>query len=258
MTNVHISNGIDIASVVLYSFWIFFALLILYLRREDRREGYPLENEDTGRLDPQGALLFGAEPKTFILPHGKGVVSAPNRVSEPQRAGMVRTAPWPGSPYEPTGNPLTDGVGPAAYVERSRFPDQTIEGHDKIVPMRIAEGFAINANDPDPRGMKIFGSDDVIGGTVTDVWVDRSERMIRYLEVKVVGEERIVLVPMAMVRVSRGRGHVTTNSIAGRQFAGAPVLDNPLQITRYEEERVIGYFGGGYLYSSPTRAEPII
>lgn len=258
MTNVHITNGIDIASVVLYSFWIFFAGLILYLRREDRREGYPLENEETGGYEPQGGLFFTAEPKTFILPHGKGVVNAPNRVDEPQRAGMARTAPWPGSPYEPTGNPLADGVGPAAYAERSRFPDQTIEGHDKIVPMRIAEGFAINGNDADPRGMKIFGSDGYIGGKVTDVWVDRSERVIRYLEVKVVGEERTVLAPMAMVKVSRGSGHVTTDSIAGAQFAGAPVLANPLQITRYEEERVIGYFGGGYLYSSPTRAEPII
>jgi photosynthetic reaction center H subunit len=96
----------------------------------------------------------------------------------------------------------------------------------------------------------------VIGGIVTDVWVDRSERVIRYLEVQVVGEERTVLAPLAMVSV--GRGNITTDSIAGAQFAGAPVLDNPLQITRYEEERVIGYFGGGYLYSTPTRAEPII
>jgi photosynthetic reaction center H subunit len=258
MTNVHITNGIDIASVVLYSFWLFFAGLILYLRREDRREGYPLEHENTGDYEPQGGLFFTAEPKTFILPHGKGIVTAPNRVDEPLRKGMERSTPWPGSPYEPTGNPLVDGVGPAAFAERSRFPDQTIEGHDKIVPLRIAEGFAINAKDPDPRGMKIFGSDDYIGGIVTDVWVDRSERVIRYLEVKVVDSERSVLVPMAMVRVSRGNNHVTTDSIAGGQFIDAPVLENPLRVTRYEEERVIGYFGGGYLYSSPTRAEPII
>ena len=37
-----ITSHIDVAQVVLYAFWVFFALLIFYLRREDRREGYPL------------------------------------------------------------------------------------------------------------------------------------------------------------------------------------------------------------------------
>ena len=37
-----ITSHIDVAQVVLYAFWVFFALLILYLRREDKREGYPL------------------------------------------------------------------------------------------------------------------------------------------------------------------------------------------------------------------------
>ena len=32
---------IDIAQVVLYAFWIFFAGLIFYLHRENKREGYP-------------------------------------------------------------------------------------------------------------------------------------------------------------------------------------------------------------------------
>ena len=40
-----ITSNIDVAQVVLYAFWIFFAGLVFYLRREDRREGYPLESE---------------------------------------------------------------------------------------------------------------------------------------------------------------------------------------------------------------------
>jgi photosynthetic reaction center H subunit len=36
---------IDFAQIVLYAFWIFFAGLIWYLRREDKREGYPLVSD---------------------------------------------------------------------------------------------------------------------------------------------------------------------------------------------------------------------
>jgi photosynthetic reaction center H subunit len=35
---------IDGAQITLYAFWIFFAGLIYYLRREDKREGYPLDS----------------------------------------------------------------------------------------------------------------------------------------------------------------------------------------------------------------------
>ena len=44
-----ITSYIDVAQVALYAFWAFFALLILYLRREDKREGYPLESGRTTR-----------------------------------------------------------------------------------------------------------------------------------------------------------------------------------------------------------------
>ena len=43
-----IMSNIDVAQIVLYAFWIFFAGLIFYIRREDRREGYPLEYDLTG------------------------------------------------------------------------------------------------------------------------------------------------------------------------------------------------------------------
>jgi photosynthetic reaction center H subunit len=38
-----ITSNIDFAQVLLYAFWLFFAGLIYYLRREDKREGYPLD-----------------------------------------------------------------------------------------------------------------------------------------------------------------------------------------------------------------------
>lgn len=36
---------IDLPQILLYGFWIFFAGLILYLRREDKRLGYPLDSD---------------------------------------------------------------------------------------------------------------------------------------------------------------------------------------------------------------------
>ena len=42
--------GIDFASISIILFFIFFTLLIIYLRREDRREGYPLEEDPSGRV----------------------------------------------------------------------------------------------------------------------------------------------------------------------------------------------------------------
>jgi photosynthetic reaction center H subunit len=40
-----ITQYIDVAQLVLYLFWIFFAGLIYYLRRENQREGYPMETD---------------------------------------------------------------------------------------------------------------------------------------------------------------------------------------------------------------------
>ena len=44
MVQAH-GSYIDLAQIVLYMFWIFFAGLIFYLHRENKREGYPLETE---------------------------------------------------------------------------------------------------------------------------------------------------------------------------------------------------------------------
>ena len=38
-----ITQYVDVAQIVLYMFWAFFAGLIIYLIRENKREGYPLE-----------------------------------------------------------------------------------------------------------------------------------------------------------------------------------------------------------------------
>ena len=55
----------DVAQIAIWLFWIFFAGLIYYLRREDHREGYPLETAAGGT----DSGFPKAEPKQRILPH---------------------------------------------------------------------------------------------------------------------------------------------------------------------------------------------
>ncbi len=61
-----ITQYIDVAQLALYAFWIFFARLIFYLRREDKREGYPLESDRSG--SHQRAGLAGDAGRTHADP----------------------------------------------------------------------------------------------------------------------------------------------------------------------------------------------
>jgi photosynthetic reaction center H subunit len=260
MSNYMIVGGLDIAELVLWVFFLFFLGLIIYLRREDRREGYPLEDELTGRVHTPGGLFTTALPKTFHLPHGQGSVTTPIRGREAANPATRRSFGSAGSPIEPTGNPLVDGVGPAAWAERARTPDLTFEGHVKIVPIAAATGFFIHPRDPDPRGMPVIGAEGTVAGTITDVWVDQSERLIRYLEIELAGGPvpKHVLAPMFCAKLDRRRGTMTIDAITAAQFNDVPQLATPGQITLYEEERIQAYFGGGYLYATPDRQEPLL
>jgi photosynthetic reaction center H subunit len=258
MYNAIFSGDFDATALIFSTFVLFFLGLIIYLRREDRREGYPLEDDLSGRLEATGGLLFTAKPKTFILPHGHGTLTKPNALRESQTFSAKRSSASPGSPLEPIGDPLLAGVGPGSYAQRSKTPDLMLSGALKIVPLRVAEDFFIPGADADPRGMSVVGVDRVVAGVVTDVWVDRSEYLIRYLEVALEGGAKSVLVPMTMVVVEKGKKTIRVNAILGAQFANAPTLESPDQITLYEEERVCAYYGGGFLYATPERSEPLI
>ena len=60
MIDSHIVGSLDITQLVFFAFVLFFVGLIFYLRREDRREGYPLEDEATGLIESYGIGFFGA------------------------------------------------------------------------------------------------------------------------------------------------------------------------------------------------------
>ena len=58
--NGNIVGGIDVALLAFLAFTLFFIVLVFYLRREDRREGYPLEDELTGAVETAGGPMHTA------------------------------------------------------------------------------------------------------------------------------------------------------------------------------------------------------
>lgn len=250
-----ITEYIDVAQLALYAFWVFFAGLVYYLRREDKREGYPLESDRSASVTVQGWPPMPG-PKTFLLRDGSTRI-APRPPTPDGDIAAVPIGNWPGAPLEPTGNPMRDGVGPAAYAQRPDVPDLTLDGAPRIVPMRVAGDFAVDGRDPDPRGMTVVGADRGAAGVVRDVWVDRSDAMARYLEVEVAGGRRVLL-PIPFVKFDGRRREVNVRSILAAQFADVPALARPDTVTLREEDRIAAYYASGNLYATPARSEPLV
>ena len=253
-----LTESMDVAQVVLYAFWAFFFGLIFWLRREDRREGYPLETDSAGLLNAISPALI-PPPKTFLLPHG-GSVQAPNFARDAREITAERTGRGAGVPLQPIGDPLLGNAGPSSYAQRADTPELTREGHDMIVPMRVAKDFAVNAG-PDPRGWNVVGADGKVAGVVKDLWVDRADIMVRYVELELQGEgasaERRLL-PIAMLLLHREPRQVAVHAVRASQFASVPTLKNPDRITLLEEERICAFYAGGRLYAEPKRLGPVL
>jgi photosynthetic reaction center H subunit len=252
-----IGYNIDLASALLYVFWLFFAGLIWYLHRENKREGYPLVGDNpNSRVSIVG---YPAPPpsKTYLMASGEKVVVAGGRPDR-REIKAAPVSPYPGSPLEPTGNPMLDGVGPASWAERADHPDHTHEGINKIVPLRVASDFFIEGRDPQPVGMAVRGADGVVAGTVRDVWVDRSEYIARYYEIALSGREDTVLVPNNFCRVDGRKREIRVAAVNAEHFAMAPRLRNPDSVTLLEEDKIMGFYGGGTLYATAERKEPFL
>jgi photosynthetic reaction center H subunit len=255
-----ITEYIDVAQLSIWAFWFFFAGLVYYLHREDKREGYPLESSRTDRSGGRVKVVgFPAmpTPKTFVLPHNAGTVSVP-RQEAVAAVNATPSAPFSGAPLIPNGDPMLSAFGPGASPDREKHPDLTHEGAPKIVPLRVATDFSIATRDPDPRGMTVIGLDGEVGGTVTDVWVDRSEPQIRYLEMKVAQGGKQALLPINFCKFNKKARTIKVLAIKAAHFANVPALTNPDQITLFEEDKVCAYYGGGKLYATAERAEPLL
>ncbi len=272
----YVTQHIDFALIALYAFWLFFFALLFYLRREDRREGYPLESEVTGQLR-QDTAIWMPKPKIWSLPEG-GTAQAPTAVNEPP-LNAKRMSKLDGIPYEPTGDPLTGAFGPAAYALRKDEPDITGYGHKKIVPLRAVPEFDVIKGDTDPRGFPVVAGDGKKIGELSELWIDTSESVIRYYEVTLdavsssgegdVTVPRRVLIPFAMATVrtpgivssvisgltgeSTGR-QVTVRAVRADQMADAPTTRSSDTVTKLEEDKISAFYAGAEFFNH--RATP--
>lgn len=259
-----ITSHIDVAQLVLYAFFLFFIGLVIYLRREDRREGYPLTPDvgDLGVDAKTGTYPSPARPKAFRFEDGE-TIWIPSVKPEPGEIAARPADRAPGSPLLPTGDPMLDGVGPAAYALRSDKPDHTFEGEPRIVPLRVATDFSVDSRDPDPVGMAVVGADGEVAGSVVDVWIDRAEFIARYFEVEVPVEgaetPNRALLPVPLTsQINAKTRQIKVQCVMARHFATAPGLKNPDEVTLLEEDRISAYFASGHLYAHPSRQEPLV
>lgn len=280
-----ITEHIDLALVALYVFWAFFFWLVLYLQQEGRREGFPLVSDPEGKSWDQS--LWMPKPKTFVTNDGRTRHAPDASLADTRELNAEFAIGGPGSPIVPLGDPMRDAVGPASYTERPDVLDLTFEGEPRILPMRVATDFEVAEQDIDPRGLTVYGADGETAGTVTDIWVDKSDFIIRYLEVELPGTTRPsgedgqtvtvagrhVLMPfnvaqiktdrdllLDFVRARKGKpnAEIRTQALLASQFANVPDTSQPDRVTLLEEDKIQGYFGGGYLYATPDRQEPIL
>ncbi len=260
MENAFFGN-FDLASLSIWLFWIFFALLIYYLQTENMREGFPLENDDGTAAPNQGPFPV-PEPKTFLMPHGRSDVTVPSQENEDAHRRMnlddvmEPTAKSHGFPYIPKGDAMAAGIGSGAWTPRRDEPELDGHGHAKIVPMAATESYRVSAG-RDPRGLVVVAGDGETVGTVSDMWIDAPEQLVRYLEIALDEDHGggTRLVPIHFCQIWR---RVTINSIHGRHFAGVPLTKSSTQVTKLEEEKISAYYGAGILYADDKRAEPLL
>ena len=174
-----------------------------------------------------------------------------------------------GSPLEPIGNPLTAGIGPGSWADRADRPDLTIKGAPRIVPMRVATDFFVAHEDPDPRGLDVKGMDGAVGAKVTDIWVDRSEPGVRYLEATLPdGTTRLFPAPFLTVprpsnwlpfmSPSPSATHVQIHVLKAADFSNIPQVKTADLVTLLEEDKISAYFGAGSLWNSELRFGPLM
>ncbi len=238
----------DLAAIAIWAFWLFFAGLVVWIQRENTREGYPLE-DDLDREAPKEGL-FGIPPdKVFRLPHGRGDVWLPSQQARDDRPiALERGAAWAGAPYIPVGDPMVTGVGPAAWANRRDLPELDGHGQPKIRPMSTLSDFSVSAG-RDPRGLPVVAGDGEVVGRIVDFWVDVPEHMIRFLTIDVnpEGTGKTRLLPIHMLRIKADR--VVVRSLHERHFDGIPTIAGTDTITVLEEDKIMAYVAGGQLYA---------
>lgn len=271
----YITQYIDVAQLALYLFWLFFVLLVLYLNKESRREGFPLRFHENDRGAPSTDHKV-PEPKTYELLNGESVQLPSGKNDDHRELNATPLGPWPGAPLVPNGDAMIDGLGAAAWAERADHPDMTTEGTPRIVPLSSlpSDEFFVAKMSSDPRGMDVRACDDVVVGKVTEIMLDRMEMLPRYYQVAL-NSGKSVLLPMMYMRLRRQarapinarlnqrmidtrQKEVRVASLNSAQFENVPLCASSDFITLLEEDKVQAYYGGAHVYGSPQRTEPFI
>lgn len=240
----------DFAQILVVAFVFFWFALVWYLRREDKREGYPLE-EAIPELG-HGIVGWPLPPpsKTYSLMDGT-TATLPHEYERRQLKAKPREL-FPGAPLYPIGDPLLAGIGPGSYALRRDEPFKGRDGEPQVQPLRVATDYKCLDPDMDPRGRRVVGSDFQDAGRCVDIWVDKGSKILRYLEVELAGVSARRLVPIFYANIRRNTDYLRIDAITAAQFVKAPVLRNPEIVTAREEDFVNGFFAGGHLYSTQS------
>ncbi len=241
-----LTSQLDATQILVALFFLFFAGLIYYLRREDKREGYPLWD-----ISPRNVPIEGFPPvpptKVYLLQEG-GTTTMPHRF-EPSATRAIPADNQFGSPLIPIGDAMLAEVGPGAYPMRKPTPLLS-EGVPQVRPMRVAHGWDVTKGDADPRGMRVLDAGKVEVGTVTDLWVDTGVKILRYLEVTLDGDPTgtNIMVPLFRTNIREKRRVVLIDAMLAGHVRLAPRLANPDVITAREEDQVNAYFSSALMY----------
>lgn len=145
------ANYIDLPTILIYLFWIGFALLIVYLRREDKRVGYPLESDREG-VAVQGYPAIPS-PRAPRAKHPALEGTAVPAHQQPTPAEAMQSAARGdaaiGAAYAAAAPPVPKPAPPAAPAEPATPPppSDTVAGDD----MGDAEGAGHDHSDEEPN-----------------------------------------------------------------------------------------------------------
>ena len=69
---------------------------------------------------------------------------------------------------------------------------------------------------------------------------------------------RRVLLPTHFTTFRTKQRAIGVYALLARHFADVPGLKNPDSVTSLEEDKIVGYYGGGLLYATPKRMAPVL
>ena len=239
------TGDIDLVQVLLVAFFLFFGLLVVYLRQEDKREGYPLVSR-TAR-HPVIGWPAPPPPKNYRLIEG-GMTTMPHRWPQtplpddhvPKRAG---------APLTVVGDPVLSQLGAGAFAMRRDDPMLMPDDKEPMLqPLRKTRAWRVHRGELDPRGMRVVARDYRPVGTVIDLWVDRDVKILRYLEVTL-DAGGTVLLPIFFAHIRQTDREVRVKALKPEHFAHVPRLRHPERMSPREEDAITAFYAGGSIYA---------